>query len=504
MVALFIEGFDKFGPTNIVSANVAAALAAGEWTSFGSSTYNIVAGLSATGNALSISYNQNLATGLKTLAASYSRLIGGIRFSSNLANSAACGVGFGDSGTQQCTITINTAGTISLRTGNANGTALATGGSISANSTHYLEWDITFGATASYQVWLDGVSLFSGTGATKTSGNSSANQFNFIGNTGGQTITYDDLYLFDTTGSQNNAVLLTSPRVETQFPNADSSVQFGFGAAILGSASQRVSNTSTPLANRLFLRSFTPAQAGVLQSVACIPGASSGAANYKAVAYSDNSGAPNSLLSSGSQVTGTTNGTTLTSALVTPQTLSAGTAYWIGFITDTSVQLQEVDSTTTGAFASNTYASGAPGTAPTMTTGQPSWIIYGNLTGVGVNNYEEAIPSNQNQAVGDLSYVFDSTSGHEDLYNFPALSVTPSSIYTVAVKGYAKRSDSGARTISLRMKSSGTDSGGTNTGQTPGTSYGWLDTLFDTDPNTSAAWTPGNLNAATSGFKIDS
>jgi len=213
---------------------------------------------------------------------------------------------------------------------------------------------------------------------------------------------------------------------------------------------------------------------------------------------------PNSLLSSGGQVTGATSGTTLTLALTTPQTLSAGTAYWLGYITDTSVVLQEVDATTTGYKASNTYGSGAPGTAPTMTSGQASWVIYGNLTGVAVNFYEEAIPSNQNQAVGDLSYVFDSSSGHEDLYNFPALSVTPSAIYAVAVKGYCKRSDSGSRTVSLRMKSGATDSGGTATGQSPGTTYGWLDSFFETDPNTSAAWTPSNLNAALSGFKIDS
>jgi hypothetical protein len=504
MVALFIEGFDKYGPNNAVSANIVAALTAGEWTASAVGTLTIVAPLSATGNALQLAYTASASSHLsKTLAGSYSRLIGGIRFSSNLATAQA-GLAFTNGGTTACTITINTAGTISLRTGTASGTALATSSaSVSANSTHYLEWDITFGASSAYQVWLDGVSAFSGTGNTGNSA-TTATGISFITNTSSVTIIFDDLYLFDSTGGANNAVLLTSPRVETQFPNADSSVQFGFGAAILGSASQRVTATNAPGANELFLRSFTPTQAGVLQSVSCIPGATSAGANFKGVAYSDNSGVPNSLLSSGSQVTGTTNGTTLTGALTTPQTLSAGTAYWIGFITDTSVVLQEVDSTTTGQKASNTYGSGAPGTAPTMTTGQASWIIYGNLTGVGVNNYEEAIPSNQNQPVGDPSYVFDSTSGHEDLYNFPALSVTPSAIYTVSVKGYAKRSDSGARTVSLRMKSSGTDSGGTNTGQTPGTTYGWLDTLFDTDPNTSAAWTPGNLNAATSGFKIDS
>jgi len=498
MTALFIEGFDKYGPANAVAANVVAALTANEWTTAAATT--ITAPLSATGFALSAGFNCSLK---KTLAANYSRLIGGLRFSGTLGNLATL-MQFLDGSSAQCSITLETTGVINLRTGSQTGTIITGGATISANTTHYLEWDITFGASAAFTVYLDGASLFTGTGNTR--GGTSNNFANVIAilnsATGGWTA--DDLYLFDTTGSQNNAVLLTSPRVETQFPNADSSVQFSFGAAILGSASQRVTATNAPGANQLFLRSFTPTQAGVLQSVSCIPAATSAGANYKAVAYSDNSGVPNSLLSSGSQVTGATSGTVLTGALVTPQTLSAGTAYWIGFITDTSVVLQEVDSTTTGAKASNTYGSGAPGTAPTMTTGQPSWVLYGNLTGVGVNFYEDGIPTNQNQPVGDPSYVFDSVSGHEDLYNFPALSVTPSAIYAVAVKGYCKRSDSGSRTVSLRMKSGATDSGGTAPGQSPATTYGWLDSFFETDPNTSAAWAPGNLNAATSGFKIDS
>jgi hypothetical protein len=500
MAALFIEGFDKYGPTNSSAANVVAALIAGEWTTWTASGATIVAGLSATGYAVQLGTNS---TATKTLATNYSRLIGGLRLTSNLSSQFTV-MQFRDSATAQCSITLETTGVFHLRTGNAAGVDLATGGAISANSTHYLEWDITFGASAAYTVYLDGASLFSGTGNTR--GGTSNNYANVVAlalaATG--TCAIDDLYLFDTTGGTNNAVLLSSPRVETQFPNADSSVQFSFGAAIIGQASQRVTATSAPGANKLFLRTYTPAQNGVLQSVACIPAATSAGANFKAVAYSDNSGVPNSLLSSGSQVTGTTNGTNLTGALTTPQTLSAGTAYWIGFITDTSVVLQEVDASAVGQTATNTYASGAPGTAPTMTTGQPSWVLYGNLTGVSVNNYEEAIPSNQNQPVGNLSYVFDSTSGHEDLYNFPNLSVTPASIYTVAVKGYVAKSDSGSRTVSLRVKSSSSDSGGSSTGQAPGTSYGWLDSFFDTDPNTSAAWTPSGLNAATSGFRIDS
>ena len=115
-----------------------------------------------------------------------------------------------------------------------------------------------------------------------------------------------------------------------------------------------------------------------------------------------------------------------------------------------------------------------------MTTGQPSWEIWGNLSATGVNWYEVAI----DPPPGDLSFVYSSTVSQEDLYNFPALSTTPAAIYTCCVKGNIRDTASGARTISLHMKSSSVDSTGSNAGQSPATTYTWLDSFFDTDPNT--------------------
>src|SRR6516162_7820584 len=338
MAVIFIEGFDKYGPVATVSANVAAALTAGEWTTAPAGVFNIVAGLSSTGYAMQIAYAGTQAQLVKTFASTWTRWIGGIRFSSTLGTNA--GIGFASNGTQASTITINTTGAISLRTGTSTGTALSTSSStVSANSAHYLEWDITIGASSAYQVWLDGVSVFSGTGNTGNS-QTTINQLNFLGGTIGTNIQYDDLYLFDNTGGTNNAVLNTNPRIETQFPNADSSVQFSFGAAILGQAYQAVASTSAPGANELFLRKFTTGPTGQIASVACIPNAVSGTAKFKAVVYADSAGSPTgSTLATGAEVTGTTANATLVSAFSSPPTLSASTAYWLGFITDTFVQL---------------------------------------------------------------------------------------------------------------------------------------------------------------------
>jgi hypothetical protein len=490
VASLFIDGFDKYGPPGKTPN-----LTAGEWNS-NTGVFAIQAGLSSTGNSLNISGGAG-SNCSKTLGASFSRLIGGVRFevTGSLGNAI---VAFGGG---QTAIRINGDGTISLLKGSSSGTVIATSStSISTSSIHYLEWDLTFGSSAPYQLWLDGVSLFSGTATVSTASSVTTFQLGDVSAVSSVLTTFDDLYLFDTTGGANNAVLLTSPRIETQFPTSDSSVAFSFGAAILGAAYIASGVATGPGANTLAVRSWTPPVNCTLNSIAIIPNVTSGIANFKAVLYADTAGVPDTLTATGTQVTGTTGGSTLVLPFSGGQSLTAGTPYWIGFITDTSLNLDENDTSLPSRTKSNTYGSGPPSPASTTTGSQPAWVIYGNLTGTGVNWLEVAI----NPPPGDISYVSSATVSQEDLYGFPALSVTPTAIYTMAVKGFIKRTDTGARTISLRCKSSATDSGGSNTGQTPATSYGWMDSFFEVDPATGVAWTASGVNAATSGMKIDS
>ena len=153
MAVVFLEGFDKYGGVNSNAAGVVALLTAGEWTTWTVAT--IVAGLSATGTALQVGTSQN---GTKTLAANYTRLVGGVRFSSLLGANSATLIQFRDGATAQCSITVESTGIINLRNGTVTGTILASSSiAISVSSIHYIEWDITFGNSAAYQVWLDGV-----------------------------------------------------------------------------------------------------------------------------------------------------------------------------------------------------------------------------------------------------------------------------------------------------------------------------------------------------------
>jgi hypothetical protein len=99
--------------------------------------------------------------------------------------------------------------------------------------------------------------------------------------------------------------------------------------------------------------------------------------------------------------------------------------------------------------------------------------------------------------------VFDSVVGHEDLYTLPALSAPTTAIYAVAVKANVAKSDAGTKTVSVRAKSGATDSAGTVASFAPATTFGWLDTLFETDPATGVAWTFTAVNAVQIGVRVE-
>lgn len=511
MACLFIEGFDKYGVPNAdggasnAPPGVANLLAQGDWTSCSTGTNSgIVAGLSASGGAFRIAGSVVLS---KTLAANYPRLIGGIRFSSSLTNVG--GVQFMDTSTAQCGISINAGtGTISIKNGNSSsGTVIATSTvSVSADSVHFLEWDLTFSNTGAYQVWLDGISILSGTGDLTATANNYANVFQI---NSGQNISWDDLYIFDTAGTRNNAVLLTAPRVETTFPVSDNAVQFTFGAGTVGASLPRNAASLNLNANNWYVRPITPTQNCSLVSLSLLGFTANGSVQVRPVVYSDNAGVPGSLLTSGPTVVGVPANTVVLLNLTTGQSLTAGTQYWIGVMTDITFTagIAGGDALGQGRSATSTFASGAPSTAPAsgLTT---TLCIWGNVTGITGNTYIVAGGSLAAAVAGpplpNQMFVASSIAAQEDLYNFGALTTTPTNIYAVAVKAYAAKSDSGARTVSMRTKSGATDSAGSLAGQGVGTSYGWLSSYFELDPNGNIAWTAAGLNAAASGLRIDS
>jgi len=495
---ILTDGFDVYGPPG-VTPNLLT-----QWTAV-VGTPSIVAGLSSPGYALrlgsAVAINKNV-------GASYARIAGCVRFNATLTGNVVWFT-FASGASQAFSLTVETSGIINLRTGNNTGAILAGGGAILSNSTHVVTWDVTIGASAAYSVYLDGLLLFSGTGNT---GNSLSNVntmgINVVSGTGNG-VSVDDYIIVDPTQPAYSSTLLTSnPVIETQWVSGDNQTQFTNDGDLVipaGVQSNGVARgnpgTNPPGANQLFLLRAVASVARTLNSVSVVPGATSGTAKFRAAVYADSAGSPGSLLSSGNEVTGCTSGSTLTGALVTPQALAAGTSYWIGFITDTSVALQAYDSGTLGQKKAATYASGAPATGSGMTTGQTNWLMWGNCTGATVN--WPAISGNPPLGTA-ASQTHSATVGQEDLFTFPALVTNPTTIFGMSVKGFVLKSDAGARTVSFNSKSVASDTTGSAPGQALATTQQWQGSYFDVDPATGVAWTTSGANAAKAGVSVAS
>ena len=300
MTVVFMDGFDKYGPAGQSSPSVTSLLVAewlGGWGGGSTTPPAIVAGLSSSGTALSLYASNNTAFYIYQTsfqAKNFTRVMGGMRFSTNLASPGPYGITFTDAGTPQASVVVNSNGTISVRSGGSGGINAWGGGSviatssvlISANVPAYIEWDLTFGTSGAYAVYLNGnpTPVLSGTGNLRAgTSNAYANGcavgcFTYYGS-----CVVDDIYLDDAIG--RSTPLLSNPVVETTFPSGDAQAQWSAGATIIGTDNSATASTNAPGANQLFLQPFTAPANMTLNSVSCKPMATSGTAKFKPVLY---------------------------------------------------------------------------------------------------------------------------------------------------------------------------------------------------------------------------
>jgi hypothetical protein len=104
------------------------------------------------------------------------------------------------------------------------------------------------------------------------------------------------------------------------------------------------------------------------------------------------------------------------------------------------------------------------------------------------------------QSDGATSYVYDSTVNDADFYNVGSIVSTPATTYAVTTRAFMQKSDTGARSAAVQIKSGGsTVASSTLTLTASGFQWAWrTDT---TDPATSSAWTAAAVTAVTVGPK---
>lgn len=528
MADQFWDGFDKYGTNGAIiwtpSTNVqedAGALLFCEWATGGGGTNLSAASLTTGRFAGSLAFNLTGAFGSGTvritrpLNGNIPTVIFGVAIRSQLASNEVAFVTLGDTGTDQMSIGLNTAGLIEVRRGGPAGTLLATqtGTSVLSGSWHYLEASVTIHNTAgAWTVNLDNNTILTATAQnTRSSANNWANSLSLAGcGSSANGVAYDDLYCFDSTGTVNNAVRGDS-RIETLFPTSDNSVQFTPATSYMIGYPYFNNTTTTGVneaANQIYVALIVPTINMTLNSISVSIGIPNASANIRPVVYGDTSGHAGTLLSAGSTVTGVGNIGVLTMPLTTPQSLVAGTHYWIGFMNDVAMTqwLTRADSNNSGNVATTTFTSGAPATAPAMTTGQVTRTIWGNATATIPNNTSivSMVPpgANGTPPIARM-YLADTTATHQDLYNMADLSGAALNFAGVKVSALTQRMDAGIRTMDLRISSSGVLSSGNTVSIIPNSSLAYMSSYFDTDPNTSAAWTQTGINAMLAGFRLD-
>ena len=129
---------------------------------------------------------------------------------------------------------------------------------------------------------------------------------------------------------------------------------------------------------------------------------------------------------------------------------------------------------------------------PSLDTAQKDWAPLS-----GANNAAMVADTITN---GDTSYVQASTVGNYDLYDLGDLTPTSATISAVNHLVWARKTDAATRAINLTTKSGSTTTDSANT--TLSASYVGYSKIYDTDPNTAAAWTVSGVNALQIGQKI--
>jgi hypothetical protein len=405
--------------------------------------------------------------------------------------SSACYLQLLDGTTGQCCVVFRSDGAILLTSGTPTGTTLATyTGAVTANNTWYgFEFEIVINnTTGSFNVRKNGnTSNDFSSGAINTRGgttNNYANKLQFGMNTNVDQ-SFDDLFW---RSDASSVAWMGDLCCFTRMPVSDASVAFSRTPASNTQTPFTFASTSAVANGTARYTPFIAAYDGTIGAATVSLGAGY-TGNLKATIFASSGTAPTTVLGSATVVTNPTTGSNAIT-FGTPVSVTKGAQYWIGFDSDTASGTWNVASGSTTGLSSTTAYASFPAASPT--TSNAAAVVCSLTITVGSNSSTVA----ETQEDGSTSYVFDSTPTHADFYNIAGISVTPSATVAVTTRGYVQKTDSGARSTAMQLKS-----GATTVQSTPAATlspgvWTWLYRTDLTDPNTGAAWTPTGVNSA--------
>lgn len=184
-------------------------------------------------------------------------------------------------------------------------------------------------------------------------------------------------------------------------PNTAANPAIANACPVIGFPYAFTNTTNVPGANTVVLVKIVPSATMKLTDVKCQPATNAGAAKFKGVVYENvnqiNAAGtayvdiPSSLIATGVEAVGASTAAPVISTFTVPVTLQAGATYWLGFIMDTAVALQQGTVGTAGVSMANAYTNGAPN--PFVTTTLSGVTVGGTTVGSLQTNYNQNQPS---------------------------------------------------------------------------------------------------------------
>jgi hypothetical protein len=393
-------------------------------------------------------------------------------------------------------------GAIVLTSGSPGGTILATyANAFYSNVWASFEFEVLINNGAgTFTVRKDGAlsANFTATGLSTRPGstNAYANKLQVGGNTNASLAfgRLDDLLWFSTSGAAPNT-WVGDVRAYQLMPTSDASVQLTKAPTSIGPTYVQAAQNgnSGPAANIIWFSNATviASQTGTVSAlVANFAVAVTGHVNMALYDATGPGGSPGALVGACTAVTNPGTGNN-TFTMPSPPSVIRGAAYYLAMMADTSIATAIYGGTLINAYTlANTYASGFPSSAAgTGRTGNQTGFSYLGMTITPTNS----TLVNEVLQDGGATYLFDSTVGHADLYNVADLPANIASITCLTTRAYMEKSDAGARTGRVQLKSG---AAAAVTGDLLlSASFSWCSRTDTVDPNTGAAWTLAAANA---------
>jgi hypothetical protein len=462
------------------------------WDSITTNIFNLVAGRFAGSRAIQL-INANVVMWFKNSGANdavhhivVAYQTGMTITGSNLYTSLQ----LGDGATPQCSIVFRSDGAILLQSGVAGGTTLATytGAFVAINTWYAFEFEVVINnTTGSFAVRKNGnpVNDFTATALNTRGGtaNNYANRLSIAQGAGAATVQLlDDL--FWQSGAATGA-WLGDIRCYARMPASDQGVQFS-RAPVTQSPFVAASSLGSNAAWSFYMPFV--AKVGGTVGAASVTLNAGFTGNLKCSVFNNNAGVVGTVLSSATTLVNPVTGVNAIT-FPTPFTVVAGTQYWLGFIADGTYALAFSVAGSGGQLNNSISYASFPVANPATSANQPiicSWTIAPNASFSLVNDAQQDALT---------SYVYDSTPGDADFYGVGSIASTPVAVIATTTRAYMQKSDAGARTAAVQLKSGVTTvASPTLVLTTSGFQWAWRTDL--TDPNTGAAWTPAAVNNA--------